>query len=471
MRFNRTSVTLSVLALAGLVLAAPMTIPTSASAGYPLLGKLIVAYNLEAHKQSLEDGSYRGEEGLLLLTPKAAGRLGVKAFTDQNFLDAESLIKQAHENLNAAKASMTTRKKETSPGEHTERIAKHFLSYKKAMAAAEEKFRTYHENLTPATDERLDPETGTRLLNRLLEESLKATGHRLRDALGRFYNLCRGNRHHSGELTSGNVLFVNDIFLKFTKQAPQETLKRFNLDRDSDYADPTPGDQWKRVMEKEGFPFISQIETSVALRKEKDDVDPLLFLALIKRESRFDPMAVSSVGAAGLTQIMPQTALDLGMKNIYSPPYFQEAMTLIKEERKLRKQAMKTLFDMDATGTLEHAGKARSLMQRSLELGKKKEKLFRRYQREMAKRKNDDRLKPSPAIKYGYRYFARMMKEQQGDISLALASYNAGPHRVREYGGIPPYRETVRFRNLVLKFYREYLHAAKHLAPRTQVLN
>ena len=50
------------------------------------------------------------------------------------------------------------------------------------------------------------------------------------------------------------------------------------------------------------------------------------------------------------------------------------------------------------------------------------------------------------------------MKMQKGDISLALASYNAGPHRVKEYNGLPPYAETVTFRNTVLKFYREYVN-------------
>ena len=68
-----------------------------------------------------------------------------------------------------------------------------------------------------------------------------------------------------------------------------------------------------------------------------------------------------------------------------------------------------------------------------------------------------DRLKPEMSIKYGLIYFARLMKEQDGDISLALASYNAGPHRVKEYRGIPPFNETIQFRNRILRFYREYL--------------
>jgi len=49
-----------------------------------------------------------------------------------------------------------------------------------------------------------------------------------------------------------------------------------------------------------------------------------------------------------------------------------------------------------------------------------------------------------------------MMKLQEGDISLALASYNAGPHRVKQYNGIPPFEETIDFRNKVIAYYREY---------------
>ncbi len=47
--------------------------------------------------------------------------------------------------------------------------------------------------------------------------------------------------------------------------------------------------------------------------------------------------------------------------------------------------------------------------------------------------------------------------EKFGDARLALAAYNAGPHRVVQYGGVPPYRET---QNYVAK-----IAAAVGLAP------
>jgi hypothetical protein len=83
--------------------------------------------------------------------------------------------------------------------------------------------------------------------------------------------------------------------------------------------------------------------------------------------------------------------------------------------------------------------------------------LYAKYRKEVLENSTDDRLEPRKAIEYGFKYFDRLMTDQKGDVSLALAAYNAGPHRVRKHKGIPPYRETVRFRNRVMKYYREYL--------------
>ncbi len=90
-----------------------------------------------------------------------------------------------------------------------------------------------------------------------------------------------------------------------------------------------------------------------------------LYRANIEIESAYRQDAVSSAGAIGLGQLMPATALDLGVD-----PRDQ-------------------LQNLDGSA----------------------------------------------------RYLA-MMLETFGDPRLALAAYNAGPDAVRQYGGIPPYRET-----------------------------
>lgn len=46
---------------------------------------------------------------------------------------------------------------------------------------------------------------------------------------------------------------------------------------------------------------------------------PRLLQALVWAESRFDPMAISPAGAAGLAQLMPTTARELGVSNRHDP--------------------------------------------------------------------------------------------------------------------------------------------------------
>lgn len=49
------------------------------------------------------------------------------------------------------------------------------------------------------------------------------------------------------------------------------------------------------------------------------DVDDKLVKIIIKKESEFNPHAVSTSGAIGLMQLMPETARSLGVKDPYNP--------------------------------------------------------------------------------------------------------------------------------------------------------
>jgi len=97
---------------------------------------------------------------------------------------------------------------------------------------------------------------------------------------------------------------------------------------------------------------------------------PALIRAVIRTESAFDPLAVSSAGAQGLMQLMPALADELGVADAFDP------------------------------------------------------------------REN---------IMAGTRYLSALLGDHNGDIELALASYNAGPGAVDRYRGVPPFEETQRY--------------------------
>lgn len=125
-----------------------------------------------------------------------------------------------------------------------------------------------------------------------------------------------------------------------------------------------------------------------------------LMRAIVKTESDFDPHVVSSVGAQGLTQLMPGTARDMGVTDVWDPR--QNIMGGARYLQVLAKKYCKTPAGSGPQGAA--TGRVCSL---------------------------EEKIK-------------------------VIAGYHAGPGAVDRYGGMPPYETTRWYVTTVLRRYEEY---------------
>jgi soluble lytic murein transglycosylase-like protein len=74
---------------------------------------------------------------------------------------------------------------------------------------------------------------------------------------------------------------------------------------------------------------------------------------------------------------------------------------------------------------------------------------------------------PQANVEGGTRYLRELLERYNFDLIKALAAYNAGPRRVEQYGGLPPYYETHAYVARIVRDFNKKKVAEKKSAARS----
>ena len=137
-----------------------------------------------------------------------------------------------------------------------------------------------------------------------------------------------------------------------------------------------PASQSAKKPKAESRRLMADSQYKAAQIAREHDTDIALMLAIIHTESNFNPLAVSKNGAAGLMQIMPGAARDLGLK--------------VPQYKNSRKPKLNSNID--------------------------------------------ERFDPNKNLHAGLTYFKMLYKKHLNNLTLALGAYNVGPAKVKIRG-------------------------------------
>jgi soluble lytic murein transglycosylase-like protein len=79
----------------------------------------------------------------------------------------------------------------------------------------------------------------------------------------------------------------------------------------------------------------------------------------------------------------------------------------------------------------------------------------------------EDAFDPTNNIRAGVAYFRKLLNQFNGDERLALAAYNAGSKKVRQYKGVPPFEATQLYIKKVFAYYETYKTQSSIFASNT----
>jgi hypothetical protein len=228
-------------------------------------------------------------------------------------------------------------------------------------------------------------------------------------------HLTKGGGGPSPRLTGGGTFWSrerSDGVVEFTNQRPVGNNWKVWLKTGPGKAAALRGST-DVVPPRDGSPArYSRYDQDIHDQQLYYGIPEALIRAVMKVESDFDPHVVSSVGAQGLMQLMPDTARLMGVTDSFD-------------------------------GRQNIMGGARYL-----------QTLARRFCRTPAVAAGDPN--PGPTTAVAAQPTDRALVCSDEEKIKVLAGYHAGPGAVEKYGGMPPYETTRAYVTMVLRRYEQY---------------